>query len=159
VVIAILGQNYFLVNFRNLGGKRKKRRVRKVNRDFFGGKNVSKSSHYEGKKTILKSPYIENTFQQVAISITRRRALWPGGPGRRGVGLFVSVCSLLHFSSLSLSLSLLSSRSFSYAWFCWLIVAYQFNFSGFVRFFLLLLLLYFVHFRHQAGLWGRACKW
>jgi hypothetical protein len=53
------------------------------------------------KNKIPKSPYIENTFQQVAISITRRRALWPG-LGRRGVGLFVSVFSLLHFSSLSL---------------------------------------------------------
>ncbi len=68
---------------------------------------MSNSSHYEGKKKILQSPYIENTFQQLAISITRRRALWPG-PGRRGVGLFVSVFSLLHFSSLSLSLSLYS---------------------------------------------------
>ncbi len=54
------------------------------------------------KNKILQSPYIENTFQQVAISITRRRALWPG-LGRRGVDLFVSVFSLFHFSSLSLS--------------------------------------------------------
>jgi hypothetical protein len=40
--------------------------VRKVHRDFFLGKSGTTSPHYEGKK-ILKSPYLENEFQQVTI--------------------------------------------------------------------------------------------
>ncbi len=57
---------FFKANFRNLARRKNRRRVRKVHRDFFLGKSGTTSPHYEGKK-ILKSPYLENEFQQVTI--------------------------------------------------------------------------------------------
>jgi hypothetical protein len=46
--------------------KKKKRRVRKVQMDFLGQKKWAPSRHIMRKKEILRSPYLEDSFQQVA---------------------------------------------------------------------------------------------
>jgi hypothetical protein len=54
-----------LANFRNLAREKKKEGAKGAN-EFFWGKKWDPSRHIMRKKEILRSPYLEDSFQQIA---------------------------------------------------------------------------------------------